>query len=128
MSKGTSTEAPVMFKTPIKMEHSTGKRYYIGSAGQKIYWDDYVASLQGGGGGGGPQPDYPGEEKFKSGYKPPNYDPARFTPFGEDMPQHPANANSPTGGSYQDWANYWQQYASQFSDPSAYTSGGYPAA
>lgn len=52
---------------------------------------------------------------------------ATFTPPGQPMPQHPSAAQSPTGGSYQDWANYWQQYAQQFSNPGAYTASGWGA-
>ena len=52
---------------------------------------------------------------------------ASFTPPGQPMPEHPASQGSQTGGSYADWAKYWNQYSQQFSNPSQYTAGGWGA-
>jgi hypothetical protein len=112
-------EAPVLFRTPIKQDIQSGRQYYTDSRGGRVWYDDYIKSLQGRGGGaqaGGGT--IPSGKKFGPEFQMPT-----FTPPGQPMPKHPAAAAQEQ---YQDWAKLWEQYSKQFTAGS--TAGGYTGA
>jgi hypothetical protein len=108
-------------------QHSEYLRKYYARQQSEQRRQDQIKWLLGGGGpggggyggaGGGGGPKIPKGKKFGS------FDPATFTPFDQPMPEHPAAAQA--GEDAAGWSAFWNQYAQQFVDPSAYTAGGVP--